>query len=159
MAKPNGVPSVCIMGCGRVGAMLAERFHDLHYAVHVIDLNAEAFGRLNDREVREHHTTQGDGTDPEVLERAGIGDADIFIAVTNGDNRNILAAQVAKRQFEVKKVICRIYDPKRHEIYGKLGIQSICPTIIGADTIFAAVTGEPLGAGLALYVGEEQRGS
>jgi trk system potassium uptake protein TrkA len=157
MAKPNGVACVCIMGCGRVGAMLAEQFHSQHYAVHIIDQNDEAFGRLNNKELREHHTTQGDGTDPTVLERAGIANADIFIAVTNGDNRNILAAQIAKHQFNVGKVICRIYDPKRHEIYGaQLGIQSICPTLIGADAIFAAVTGKHLIAGLTPLPGEEQ---
>ncbi|MGH7194959.1 MAG: potassium channel family protein [Candidatus Saccharimonadales bacterium] len=144
MAKPNGTQSVCIMGCGRVGAMLAEHFHSLHYAVHVIDVNSDAFRRLNAKELHGTHTTQGDGTDPDVLERADIKHTDIFIAVTEGDNRNVLAAQIAKHQFNVPQVICRIYDPKRHEIYrDKLGIRSICPTIIGAEAIFDTLTKTP----------------
>jgi trk system potassium uptake protein TrkA len=149
MAKPNGVQSVCIMGCGRVGAMLAEHFHSMGYAVHIIDVNSDAFRRLNTKDLRDNHTTQGDGTDPSVLERADITHADIFIAVTNGDNRNVMAAQIAKHQFNVAQVICRIYDPKRHEIYrDKLGINSICPTLIGADAIFSTLTGSPIGASL-----------
>ncbi len=134
------------MGCGRVGATLATHFRGEKYEVQVIDLTAEAFLRLGDNKAwREHHTTLGDGTDPSVLERAGIRDADIFIAVTNGDNRNILAVQIAKYQFQVRQVMCRIYDPKRHEIYrDKLGISSICPTNIGADNIYFRLTGRHL---------------
>lgn len=142
MAKPNGGgPSVCIMGCGRVGALLASHFYEQHCAVQVIDTNTEAFNRISEKDIRDHHTTVGDGTDPAVLRRAGITHADIFIAVTNGDNRNIMAAQIAKRQFNVPQVICRVYDPMRHAICREsLGIQSICPTLIGRDAIIAALT-------------------
>lgn len=133
------------MGCGRVGATLAEYFHNHEYDVQIIDLNTDAFLRLSDKSFREHNTTLGDGTDPSVLERAGVPGADIFIAVTNGDNRNILAVQIARSIFGVKQVICRIYDPRRHEIYrDKLGIQSICPTEMGADSIIFQLTGEHL---------------
>jgi trk system potassium uptake protein TrkA len=142
MAKPNGgKPSVCIMGCGRVGALLAAYFYEQHYAVQVIDINAEAFNRLSEKDIRDRHTTVGDGTDPAVLKRAGVATADIFIAVTNGDNRNIMASQIAQRQFNVAQVICRVYDPMRHAICReRLGIQSICPTLIGRDAIIAALT-------------------
>ena len=131
------------MGCGRVGAKLAEYFRNKRYEVQVIDSTNDAFQRLSDKTLRDHHTTLGDGTDPSVLERAGVPGSDIFIAVTNGDNRNIMAVQIAKYQFGVQRVICRIYDPKRHEIYrDKLGINSICPTEIGADSIIFQLTGE-----------------
>jgi trk system potassium uptake protein TrkA len=142
MAKPNGSgPSVFIMGCGRVGALLATHFHEQHYTVQVIDINAEAFKRISEKAIRERHTTVGDGTDPAVLRRAGLEAEDIFIAVTNGDNRNIMAAQIAKHQFNVGQVICRIYDPMRHAICrDHLGIQSICPTLIGRDAIITALT-------------------
>jgi Trk K+ transport system NAD-binding subunit len=70
-----------------------------------------------------------------VLRRAGIEKMECFIAVTNGDNRNILAAQIAKNTFHVPRVICRIYDPKRQETYAELGLDSICPTVVSAQLI------------------------
>lgn len=147
MATTSRMPRVCIMGCGRVGATLAEHFRENNYDVQIIDTNSDAFQRLSDKALREHHTTLGDGTDPSVLKQAGIEHADIFIAVTNGDNRNIIAVQIAKHQFNVRRVICRIYDPKRHEIYrDKLGIDSICPTNIGVDSIYYQLTGEHFSA-------------
>lgn len=143
MATTAAMPRVCIMGCGRVGAKLAQYFRNKRYEVQVIDINNDAFLRLDEKTFRDHNTTLGDGTDPGVLERAGVPGAAIFIAVTNGDNRNIMAVQIAKYQFGVQQVICRIYDPKRHEIYhDKLGITSICPTEIGADSIIFELTGE-----------------
>ncbi|HEY7342754.1 MAG TPA: NAD-binding protein, partial [Ktedonobacterales bacterium] len=84
-------------------------------------------------------TVIGDGTDEDVLMRAGIEDAQAFAAVTNGDNRNILAAQIAKHIFGVQKVICRIYDPIRQETYNALGLESISPTVVGAKLIKTAL--------------------
>jgi len=74
----------------------------------------------------------GNGTDVDVLRRAGLEEADAFVATTNGDNRNIMAAEIARLTFGVKKVLCRIYDPIRQETYNGLGLESICPTIVGA---------------------------
>jgi trk system potassium uptake protein TrkA len=71
----------------------------------------------------------------DLLRRAGIEGADCFIAVTQGDNRNIMAAQIAKRVFHVDKVVCRIYDPIRTEVYRKLGLDVFCPTTEGAGTV------------------------
>jgi trk system potassium uptake protein TrkA len=82
----------------------------------------------------------GNGVDEDVLLRAGIKDADAFIAVTNGDNRNIMASQMAREIFKVKKVVCRIYDPIREQTYRELGLETFCPTVIGAQTLFDAVT-------------------
>ncbi len=73
--------------------------------------------------------------------RAGIQNADAFAAVTNGDNRNIMASQIAKDIFHVKKVVCRIYDPIRESTYHELGLETICPTIVGAKLISEALLG------------------
>jgi trk system potassium uptake protein len=121
---------VVIMGCGRVGsalaAMLAEEGHD----VTVLDVRAEAFRRLPANFKGKRHI--GNGIDQDVLARIGVGEADAFIAVTQGDNRNTMAAQIAKHIFGVKRVLCRIYDPIREEMYEKLGLETISPTIVGA---------------------------
>jgi trk system potassium uptake protein len=126
-----------ILGCGRVGATLANIMNKDGHEVTVIDLNSEAFERLgHDFDGR---TVVGDGTDEDVLARAGIEEADAFAAVTNGDNRNILAAQIAKYTFGVEKVICRIYDPIRQETYNALGLESISPTVVGAKLLKTAL--------------------
>ena len=133
--QANQPKRVCIMGCGRVGATLAERYFSEGHDVRVIDTNEDAFLRLSEGPLRDL-ATLGNGTEPSTLEKAGIADADIFIAVTNGDNRNIMAAQIAQRHFGVKQVICRIYDPMRHETYKHLAVDSICPTLMGAEEIY-----------------------
>ncbi len=136
MTQPNERPKVCIVGCGRVGAQLAIDFDKQGYDIIVIDVNADAFVRLPEKnDFRLRHSFIGDGTDPAFLMRVKANTAEIFIAVTNGDNRNILAAQIAQRTFNIPHVICRIYDPKRHKIYRDLGVQSICPTLLGARAI------------------------
>lgn len=129
-----------ILGCGRVGATLANIMNKSGHAVTVIDLNSDAFERLGAD--FEGTTIVGDGTDEDVLIRAGIEEADAFAAVTNGDNRNILAAQIAKYTFAVDKVICRIYDPIRQETYNALGLESISPTVVGAKLIKTALLNE-----------------
>lgn len=82
----------------------------------------------------------GDGCDAEVLRRAGIEGADAFIAVTEGDNRNIMAAQIAQHVFKVRRVVCRIYDPVREDAYRKMGLNTYCPTITGADLVSKMVS-------------------
>lgn len=121
---------IVILGCGRVGAALANLMANDGHEVTIIDLSNESFGRLGKDFPGE--TVIGDGTDEEVLQRAGIENADAFAAVTNGDNRNIMAAQIAKYIFGTQRVICRIYDPIRQETYNALGLESISPTIVGA---------------------------
>lgn len=129
-----------IVGCGRVGATLANLMDKDGHEVTVIDQNNDAFDRLS----ADFHglTLLGDGTDEDVLIRAGIEDAKAFAAVTNGDNRNILAAQIAKYVFGVERVICRIYDPIRQETYNALGLESISPTIVGAKLLKTALLSE-----------------
>jgi len=77
----------------------------------------------------------GNGTDEDVLRRAGLEDTDAFVAVTQGDNRNVMAAQIAKHIFNVPKVICRIYDPLRRELYSTLGLEAFSPTTIFAQML------------------------
>jgi trk system potassium uptake protein TrkA len=130
---------IVILGCGRVGATLATQLDKAGHTVLVIDSNSDAFLRLDPSFGGEQIT--GNGLNQEVLRRAGIETADAFVAVTNGDNRNIMASQIAKEIFHVKKVVCRIYDPLRQKTYIELGLEAISPTIIGANIFFEALTG------------------
>jgi len=83
----------------------------------------------------------GDGTDEDSLKRAGIEEADAFVAVTQGDNRNVMATQIAKHIFNVPKVVCRIYDPLREEMYHALGLETISPTTVGARLLRDVIVG------------------
>ena len=129
---------IVILGCGRVGATLATMLDRAGHKVSIIDYSNEAFRRLDPKFGGE--TLIGNGVDEEILVRAGIKDADAFAAVTNGDNRNIMASQIAKEIFNVKKVVCRIYDPMRQSTYNELGLETISPTIVGAQMMFEALT-------------------
>ena len=128
---------VVIMGCGRVGAQLASLLDEEGHSVAVLDTNSDSFRRLPS----EFNGTAllGNGIDEEALKRAGIEEADIFVALTQGDNRNVMAAQIAKHIFNVPRVVCRIYDPLRQELYSTLGLEAFSPT-----TIFAQILKEKL---------------
>jgi trk system potassium uptake protein TrkA len=130
---------VVILGCGRVGATLATQLDQAGHSVSVIDSSSDAFQRLDSKFRGEKIV--GNGGQEDVLRRAGIEAADAFAAVTNGDNRNILASQVAKEIFHVKKVVCRIYDPLRQRTFDELGLETICPTTIVADMLFDSLNG------------------
>ena len=124
---------VIIMGCGRVGARLAGLLDIEGHQVTILDTNSYSFRRLPP----EFNGTAllGNGTDEEALSKAGIEEADAFIAVTQGDNRNVMAAQIAMHIFTVPRVISRLYDPLRRQLYNSLGIEAISPTIIFAQMI------------------------
>jgi len=128
---------VVIMGCGRVGAQLAALLDADKHTVTVLDRDDYSFHRLPS----DFGGTAllGNGLDEEVLKRAGIEEADAFVAVTQGDNRNVMAAQIAKHIFNVPRVLCRIYDPLRRDLYETLGLEAISPT-----TIFAQILKEAL---------------
>src|SRR3989304_1479969 len=119
---------VIIMGCGRVGAQLAELLDTEGHILTVIDRDPSALRKLPSS--FGGTALQGNALDEEVLRKAGIEKADAFIAVTQGDNRNIMAAQIAKHIFNVPRVICRIYDPLREELYRTLGLETISPTVV-----------------------------
>ena len=133
------------MGCGRVGAELAAMLDHEGHEVTVLDLKPEAFRRLPPEFGGQRHV--GNGIDHEVLARIGIADADAFVAVTQGDNRNVMATQMAKHIFGVKRVVCRIYDPIREEIYHILGLETISPTKVGARLLKEALEREPAPGG------------
>ncbi|MBV8244725.1 MAG: TrkA family potassium uptake protein [Candidatus Eremiobacteraeota bacterium] len=122
-----------IVGCGRVGSALAKYLDADGHEVIVIDENAAAFKRLGQK--FKGHVVVGTGIDYDVLKRAGAATADGFVAVTNGDNRNIMAALIAQRMFKIKRVVARIYDPPRGQMYRELGVETVCPTIVGAKLI------------------------
>ncbi|MCX8125706.1 MAG: NAD-binding protein [Dehalococcoidia bacterium] len=111
------------------------------HRVTVIDVSASSFARLP--ESFSGTALLGDGTDEEVLRRAGIEQADAFVAVTQFDNRNIMAAQIAKYIFQVPRVICRIYDPLRKDVYEALGLEAISPTTVFAELIKDQLEAEP----------------
>ena len=119
---------IVILGCGRVGATLATQMDEAGHTVSVIDSSSDAFQRLSPKFSGEKIV--GNGVDEEVLRRAGLEEADAFAAVTNGDNRNIMASQIAKEIFNIKKVVCRIYDPLREQTFKELGLETICPTTV-----------------------------
>lgn len=135
---------ILIVGCGRVGSRLAQELDRGGHEVTIIDRDPGAFKRFASRGVFADDFrgdfVVGDGTEVELLRRAGAEDADCFVAVTNGDNRNIMAAQLAQHVFRVSRVVCRIYDPLRDEVYRKLGLSVYCPTTEGASTIQRMIT-------------------
>lgn len=124
---------IIILGCGRVGSELAKILSQEGHNVVIIDKNADSFSRLGG--TFNGMTLTGNGFDPELLQRAGIEKAEVFCALTNGDNTNIMAAQVAKKMFKVPKVITRVYDPKRASIYKALGLDVISGTVLFASMI------------------------
>lgn len=132
---------IVIMGCGRVGSRLATMLDEEGHEVTVLDIRADAFRRLSPEFQGKKHV--GNGIDMDVLERIGVRGADAFIAVTQGDNRNVMATQMAKYIFEVPRALCRIYDPIREEMYRGLGLETISPTVVGADMLKARLDEAP----------------
>ena len=113
--------------------MLAKLLVEEGHEVTVVDENPAAFKRLGSRFTGQ--VELGTGIDAEVIRRAGGETADGFASTTNGDNRNVMAALIAQRLFNIKKVVARIYDPPRGKMYRELGIETVCPTTVGAQLI------------------------
>jgi trk system potassium uptake protein len=122
-----------IVGCGRVGAELAEVFDRANHEVIVLDTATRAFDRLPG--TFRGSAVRGDGTDEDTLRRAGAEDADVFLALTEGDNRNVMAAQVAAEALGARQVIAKINDPLRASAYADLGIATLCRTVLMADAV------------------------
>src|SRR5262247_3000738 len=125
------VVHIVIMGCGRVGSTLAHILEDRGNTVAVIDRDPEAFRRL--RSSFKGDKITGIGFDRAVLTQAGIEHADAFVAVSSGDNSNIISARVARETFNVERVAARIYDPRRAEVYQRLGIPTVATVRWTAD--------------------------
>jgi trk system potassium uptake protein TrkA len=133
------------MGCGRVGSTLAHILEDRDNTIAVIDRNPEAFRRL--RSSFKGDKITGFGFDRAVLAQAGIERADAFVAVSSGDNSNIISARVARETFNVERVVARIYDPRRAEVYERLGIPTVATVRWTADQMLRKIVpegGEPL---------------
>jgi trk system potassium uptake protein TrkA len=124
---------VVIVGCGRVGSTLAENLDAEGHEVIIFDIKTSAFDRLP--EAFKGSAVRGDGTDLEVLRRAGADGADIFLALTEGDNRNVMAAQVATESLGAPQVISKINDPVRAAAYAELGIVTLCRTNLMVDSV------------------------
>lgn len=124
---------IVIMGCGRVGAQIAGLLEDEGHDITILDIDTYSFRRLPPD--FKGTALLGNGIDEDVLKRAGIEEADVFVAMTQGDNRNVMAAQIAKHIFNVPRVISRIYDPLRQELYDTLGIEAFSPTTIFAELV------------------------
>jgi trk system potassium uptake protein TrkA len=122
-----------IVGCGRVGAGLAGQLARDGHEVVILDQTTEAFRRLEPDFPGQ--ALRGDGTDESVLRRAGADGADWFLALTNGDNRNILAAQLASESFGIPNVVCKINDPVRAQAYAMLGVNTMDRTMMMVDAI------------------------
>lgn len=138
---------VVIMGCGRVGAQLATSLDRDGHDVTVLDMRGSQFERFLPEDFGGRKIV-GDGRDQDVLRTSGVEGADAFVACTAGDNRNVMAAQMAKVIFDVPRVVCRIYDPLREEMYKMLGLRTISPTKVGAELLMNALLADepPKGA-------------
>ena len=121
---------IIIVGCGRLGSMLANRLSRLGNSVVVIDRDEAAFRHLSTE--FSGFQIAGDAAELAVLRRAGIEQADCLLAITHHDNVNLMVTQVAKTVFGVPKVIARIFDPSREAVYHQFGVETICPTSLSA---------------------------
>jgi trk system potassium uptake protein TrkA len=129
----SGQPRTIIIGCGRVGAALAGRLSAAGHEVTIIDMSTDAFNRLPDDFAGQ--AVRGDGTDEDVLRRAGAEGADHLFAMTEGDNRNVLTAQLAAESLGVRNVVAKVNDPVRAEAYAALGIATICRTSMAVEAL------------------------
>ncbi len=145
---------VIVMGCGRVGEQLAQLMSEEGHDVAVIDYDAAALARLGPdfkgRRVR------GVGFDREVLLRAGIEDADGFAAMSSSDNVNVVAARIARTLFHVPRVVARLFEPERAEVYKRLGLVTISSTTWGAERTRELLTHAELDAVRSFGTGEVQ---
>ena len=122
---------IVIMGCGRVGSTLAHILEEQGHSVAIIDQDREAFRKL--RSGFRGKRVTGVGFDQDVLIEAGIEEADAFAAVSSGDNSNVISARVVRESFGVERVAARIYDPRRAEVYQRLGIPTVATVRWTAD--------------------------
>jgi trk system potassium uptake protein TrkA len=134
-----------IVGCGRVGALVAESLEAAGHEVTILDVATKAFDRLP--AAFRGNAVRGDGADEDTLRRAGAEGADLFLALTEGDNRNTMAAQLAREAMGIARVYAKVNDPVRARAYSELGIGTICRTTMLGDAILGAlgetVSGEP----------------
>ena len=132
-ARRKGSGYTVIIGCGRLGASLANAMSDKDASVMIVDRDERAFRKLGTS--YGGLTLTGDATDIAVLRSAEIERADTVVSVTNDDNTNIMVAQIARNVYHIPNVICRLYDPEREIVYKEFGIDTICPTVLSTREI------------------------
>ena len=132
-ARRKGSGYTVIIGCGRLGASLANAISDKDASVMIVDRDERAFRKLGTS--YGGLTLTGDATDIAVLRSAEIERADTVVSVTNEDNTNIMVAQIARNVYHIPNVICRLYDPEREIVYKEFGIDTICPTVLSTREI------------------------
>lgn len=137
---------ITILGCGRVGSTLAKQMSGEGHQVTVLDLTGDSFRRLGTKFRGQRFV--GSGLDQDLLKRSHLSEADVFIAVTQGDNTNIMAAQIAREVFSIPSVFARIYDPIRAQAYREMGITTLCTTTLAAGLIHDAALGDTASVGL-----------
>jgi trk system potassium uptake protein TrkA len=126
-----------VVGCGRVGSAVAQQLQASEWDVTVLDENEDALGRLG--ESWTGGFVVGHGMDLQLLREAGIEEAEAMVVTTDGDNTNIVIAQVAQKQFDVPTVVVRILDPARAQFYASRGLRVVCPTSSAIETLVSAV--------------------
>lgn len=137
---------IVILGCGRVGSTLARQLAADGYEVTIIDLTADSFRRLGTK--FKGTKIVGSGLDQDTLTKADVSSAAFFVAVTQGDNTNIMAVQIAREVFGTKQVVARLYDPIRAQAYREMGIITLCTTTLAAGLVRGTVMGTEESAGL-----------
>jgi trk system potassium uptake protein TrkA len=152
---------VLVVGAGRVGSSVATTALRAGHTVSVLDEDPLSHERLDVElgqpwEAAGGRFTIGTALEMEALEEAGIAEAHVFIASTNGDNTNLVVSQIARRRFEVPKVIARVLDPRRAAWYAEQGLHTICPTAIAIDQLEQAALGEEPGDGEPATAGAER---
>ena len=126
-----------VIGCGRVGSNVAKRLASEGWEVSVVDEKEEALSRLG--EDWRGGFVLGHGMDVDVLRASGIEDADAVVVATDGDNTNIVIAQVAQKRFDIQCVVARVLDPARADFYNARGLRTVCPTKTAIDSLMDAV--------------------
>ena len=135
---------VVIIGCGRMGSYLANRLSREGHSLVVVDIDSATFGALSAE--FSGFQVEGDATEFAVLKQAKVDKADVVIAATEEDNVNLMVAQIARNIFNVPRVMARVFDPKRAEIYQDFGIQGICPTVMAGEAFLELFQDGSLGA-------------
>lgn len=145
---------IIIVGCGSLGAGLARELSVHGHDVVVVDKDRNAFRELGS--VFNGLTILGTGIDEDILRKAGIENADAFIAVTSSDSVNIMAAQVAKYIFKINKVIARVYNTEKDYVYSELGLETICPISVSIDSVKGRILSENFNPLLQVGFGDTQ---
>lgn len=130
--------NILIVGCGKVGSQLANVLSKMGHDVSIVDPDEERFSNLSDEFAG--YTVTGVPIDQDVLRKAGIEGCEALAAVSNDDNMNVMVCQIASEIFHVPKVLARIYDPARGDVFSHFGLHTVCPTNLSVDALYSMLT-------------------